>query len=346
MAFINTKKRKLAEDAHGAKNFHKSHKRHSSDHAPLSSIDFQAAVQPGNRKTADAASSLEEVSEKGNGSEADEEDLEEDEDEDKEDDDNDNENEQDGENEGEEEPKPEFEENRARRLEEKASPKRNPPVSDPESDPSPESSTEWASDAMTDSDVETHPDDKKKEVFKADDPSAFSSSISAILGYKLTRTQRANPILARSADAKAADEALLDLKLEKKARAEVKREKLEKESQGGGAGNLVVPTFGIDDHVEMESIVAYQKRERELRKLAEKGVIKMFNAFTHVREKAVEAQATGGSRAKKEEKATEMTKEGWLEYVGHGGKDKIEEKGKSKAVLEDGNAKKGTGGLR
>ena len=342
MANINSKKRKLAEDTHGAK---KSHKRHPSDHAPLSSIDSQAATQPRNRKTADAASSRVEVPDERNGSEVNEEDFEEDEDEDEEHDDDEHANE--GENEGEEELKPEFGKNRARRLEKKKRSLNDSPASDPQSDASSESSMEWASDAMLDSDVEVPPDHKRKEVFKSDDPSAFSSSMSAILGYKLTKTQRANPILARSADAKAADEALLDRKLEKKARAEMKREKLEKENLGGGAGSLIVPTFGSDEHAELGSIVAYQQRERELRKLAEKGVVKMFNAFTHVREKAVEAQATGGSRAKKAEKATEMTKEGWLEYVGHGGKGKIEDKGKSKDVLENGKVEeKGMGGLR
>ena len=98
---------------------------------------------------------------------------------------------------------------------------------------------------------------------------------------------------------------------------------------GGGAGELGGPTNEVGPHS------AYQQREKELRKMAQKGVIKMFNAFAHVREKAVEAQGTVGSRAKKEENATEMSKEGWLEYVGLGGKAKIEEMGKGKVVGGD-----------
>ncbi|CAF9922758.1 hypothetical protein IMSHALPRED_005756 [Imshaugia aleurites] len=226
-------------------------------------------------------------------------------------------------------------------------------ASDAKSVPSSESSTSRASDAALDSDGEPHPDNPKKERFKADDPNAFASSMRGILGYKLTRTQRANPILARSADAKEADEVLLDMKLEKKARAEMKRQKDEKgggyfdpnemmrETHGEGAGGMVGSASYTDDVKEMGSISAYQQREKELRKMAQRGVVKMFNAFAHVREKTVEAQGLVGSRAKKQEKAAEMTKEGWLEYVGLGGKGEVEENGKSKVARKDGVSKVG-----
>lgn len=237
-----------------------------------------------------------------------------------------------------EEPKPDDEESRASRLTSLAKTKarfeKSSLESDAESAASSESSTEWAFDAVSDSDSEPHPDSKKKEIFKADDPNAFASSMAGILGYKLTRTQRANPILARSADAKEADETLLDQKLEKKAKAEMKREKaakgdgnvdpaeIFKEIQGEGPSNMAGPTFGISGVKGMGSLSAHQQQEKALRKTAQRGVVKMFNAFARVREKAVEAQGMPGSKAKRQQKATEMTKEGWLEYVGHGGKGK------------------------
>lgn len=192
------------------------------------------------------------------------------------------------------------------------------------SDLSSESSTEPTSDAALDSDGEPQPD-ARKETFKADNPSAFASSMAGILGYKLTRTQRANPILARSATAKEADETLLDMKLEKQAKAEMKKEKFKKGGVGSGPdyGSAGVQGKGTQDPLEGEELLANQQQEKELRKMAQKGVIKMFNAFTAVREKTMEAQGLGGSRAKKEEKATEMSKEGWLEYIGQGGKGKV-----------------------
>lgn len=231
---------------------------------------------------------------------------------------------------------PEDEENRVAGLETKAEAqarsKKKRPASDPDSATSSDSSMEWASDAVSDSDGEPHPDKKKKEIVKADDPNAFAASMHGILGYKLTRTQRENPILARSADAKEADETLLDLKLEKKAKAEMRREKVEKGGQGRqtggmlreihgkGAGDMVDSTLWNSDVEGMGSVSAYQRHEKELRKMAQRGVVKMFNAFAHVSEKAIEAQGMVGSKAKKEEKVTKMTKEGWLEHIGLGGK--------------------------
>lgn len=222
----------------------------------------------------------------------------------------------------------------ARRQQRKARHENILSASDPESDTGSESSMEWASDAVLESDDESHPEtnNRKKELVKADDPSAFATSMSAILSSNLTRTQRANPILARSADAKEAESALLDRKLEKKVRAEMKREKGDKGGWEPGIMMMIKDDVHVGESLgetgEIGPHAAYQRREKELRKMAQRGVVKMFNAFAHVREKAVEAQGVGGSRAKREEKATEMTKEGWLEYVGLGGKGKVEEKGK------------------
>ena len=215
--------------------------------------------------------------------------------------------------------------------------------SDSESTNSSESTIEWGFNADSGSDAEPLPDRQKKNTLKSDDPDAFASSMSKILGYKLSRTQRANPILARSADAKAADEALADMKLEKKARAEMKREKLEKAGleprignlsrgvHGEGAGDVSAPGNRIKESEDVSTVSAYYQHEKELRKTAQRGVVKMFNAFAHVREKAAETQGPLGSKAGKE-KATEMSKEGWLEFVGQGGKDKVEGKAKGTVV--------------
>ena len=180
----------------------------------------------------------------------------------------------------------------------------------PTSTLSSDTSPEPPSDASTDSETDPHPDDtEKKEPHKADNPSAFATSMAGILNYKLTTTQRSHPILARSAAAKEADATLLDQKLEKKAKAEMKKKEIHGDE-------------GAEDPLLAE-VVANQQREKELRKMAQRGVVKMFNAFNSVRERALEAQGMGGSRAKKEEKATEMSKEGWLEFVGQGGKGKV-----------------------
>ena len=342
MAYTN-KKRKLVEDTRGDDFANQSHKRHYSNHAPLSSNSDRSAVQlkkseaelisrskqpavadtatssaeeassssvrRANAKSTDTsntqpiqkATKQTKISGKAVGSssdrapavkESDEDDEEKDEDDDA-----------------------------TYSAEEQESEPENGTASDIDSAPSSESSRERASDAELDSDGEPHPNNnKKREPLKADNPNAFASSMAGILSYKLTKTQRANPILARSADAKEADETIQDMKLEKKAKAEMKREKLKKEGKDSQvAGD---PVRDADGSLEVQGIFANQQREKELRKMAEKGVVKMFNAFNSVREKAAEAQILVGSRAKKEERATEMSKEGWLEYVGQGGKAK------------------------
>lgn len=391
MAFVDSRKRKLAED--GAKVFTKSYKRHRFDHTPipayqaqlrngktdeaidiagatkapsvkrvakqqqasgkasLSSADPAPAVRPAkarpSKKTAQKQVSSSEIfsSDEGDTFVADidadkasnlalfaasispseensgpgDESEEEDDFEDEEEDDDDEEELQ---------PQTVNKDPPAQRPKKKARREKNRQSSDPGSDTS---SMEWASDAILNSDGSSHPSKKKKEPIKADDPNAFASSMSAILGSNLTRTQRINPILARSADAKEADAALLDRKLEKRARAEMRREKSDK---GGWQPDVISgesrlgESVGADKEEGMGPYAAYQQREKELRKMAQRGVVKMFNAFAHVREKAGEAQGVvGGSRAKREERATEMSKEGWLEYVGLGGKGKVEEKG-------------------
>ena len=296
--------------------------------------------------------------------------------------------------------------------------------------PDSEGSLEWASDAVhLNRYGEEHPDNKKKEIFKVDDPSVFATSMSNILGLRLTRTQRTNPILARSKDARAADDGILDRKLEKtltrkwknetveieggwlkaaEAALEFERVRLEEieiqkekeieekrlrdverarrleegleplpdtedessEEELDEDGNVIpkeeeeipeyvdpIPGSNVhdlahgkgsggpfgsawdsdEDFIEKHKYYKYQLREKKMRKTAEKGVIKMFNAFTTAHEKTVELQGLVGSKAKKEEKATEMSKEGWLDYiVGLGGKPKREEKGTGKIEEEVG----------
>ena len=322
MALINSKKRKLAEDTHSATFLIKTHKRHHSDHAPLSSIDDQAAMELRDRKTAsgktsrpsaDQALSLKpmKVGQSKNFAQ-----------------------------------KQKVSNSSPSSLDEGGLPIAEP--IDTDADAASKLAPDAASTSLSEevssegdgaaeedeenSDSKPHPDNKKREAFKADDPGAFASSMSAILGSKLTKAQRENPILVRSAHAKEADEALLDLKLEKEARREMRREKKELEKHGmgmqpdgEGARDTMGDAFRTLDVDNVGSVSAHQQREKELRKMAEKGVIKMFNAFTHAREKTAEVQGLAGSRAKKEEKATEMTKEGWLEFVGHGGQGKVQE---------------------
>ena len=67
------------------------------------------------------------------------------------------------------------------------------------------------------------------------------------------------------------------------------------------------------------SVGELQEQERRLRKTAQRGVVKLFNAVRAAQVKAEEAKAQGGSRGRKEERVGEMSKKGFLEMVAGGG---------------------------
>ena len=80
----------------------------------------------------------------------------------------------------------------------------------------------------------------------------------------------------------------------------------------GVDGNQVVKTEGM-------SVRELQEQEKRLRKTAQRGVVKLFNAVRAAQVKAEEARAKGGTRARQEERVGEMSKQGFLEMVASGG---------------------------
>jgi len=65
----------------------------------------------------------------------------------------------------------------------------------------------------------------------------------------------------------------------------------------------------------------YQEQERRLRKTAQRGVVKLFNAVRQAQVRGEEAaRSAKGGRGRKEEKVNEMSREGFLELVAGGGR--------------------------
>ena len=83
--------------------------------------------------------------------------------------------------------------------------------------------------------------------------------------------------------------------------------------------------LGTDAGVEGE-VGAMIEEEKRLRKTAQRGVVKLFNAVRQAQvrgeEARREAKVGGGSRGRKEEKVGEMSKKGFLEMVAGGGVEK------------------------
>lgn len=122
-----------------------------------------------------------------------------------------------------------------------------------------------------------------RKLKKRNDPTAFATSITRILATKLTTTKRSEPILARSKDAQTAHKELADSKLSEKARRQILAEKRAAREKG-----RVTDVLGLRD--ASTSTAAVTAKEKELRRTAQKGVIKLFNAVRAAQVKGEAAQ--------------------------------------------------------
>ena len=171
----------------------------------------------------------------------------------------------------------------------------------------------------SDSDVSETSTAAARKVKKRNDPDAFATSISRILNTKLTSTKRSEPILARSKDAETANKELADSKLNEKARRQILAEKRALREKG-----RVKDVLGLNDtDVSTAEVTA---KEKELRRTAQKGVIKLFNAVraAQVKGEMAEQQAKEQNMvgiAKREEKVKEMSKQGFLDMITGGQKE-------------------------
>jgi hypothetical protein len=157
---------------------------------------------------------------------------------------------------------------------------------------------------------------------KRNDPTAFATSLSKILSTKLSASKRSDPVLSRSVAAHEASKAAVDIALEAKARRKLKEQKrvaLEK----GRVKDILVATIDESGEPEMTTsdILAIEKA---LRKTAQRGVIRMFNAVRAAQvqaadaEKSVRKEGVIGKNTR-EEKINEMSKKGFLDLIASGG---------------------------
>lgn len=149
--------------------------------------------------------------------------------------------------------------------------------------------------------------------------------MSKILSSKLSTSKRADPVLARSATAALANAELAESRLELKARRKLLEERklaLEK----GRVKDVILGTdaprppgaAGEGEGTAGEAM----ELERRLRKTAQRGVVKLFNAVRAAQVKGEEAARQGGAPGRKKERVAEMSRQGFLELVAGGGKGK------------------------
>ncbi|EPS37713.1 hypothetical protein H072_8588 [Dactylellina haptotyla CBS 200.50] len=146
---------------------------------------------------------------------------------------------------------------------------------------------------------------------KRSDPTAFATSMSKILGSHLTSAARKDPILVRS---KQTAHKIDDQKLEAKAKrllTQQKREALEK-----GRVKDIIPK----DDASGEEVKAVMEKEKALRKIAQRGVIKLFNAVRAAQVKGEEARKDSKVKGTlgidtRNKNVTEISKESFLDMI-------------------------------
>ncbi|GAB7351077.1 hypothetical protein MBLNU459_g1551t1 [Dothideomycetes sp. NU459] len=153
---------------------------------------------------------------------------------------------------------------------------------------------------------------------KRNDPTVFATSMSKILGTKLTSTKRSDPVLSRSAAATAASKEMVDQRLEAKARRQLNVEKRQAMEKG-----RIRDVLGLDS--TDVSTADIQEQERRLKKTAQRGVVKLFNAVRAAQVKGEQAREDAKKEgvvgmAQREERVSEMSKKGFLDLIAGGGK--------------------------
>jgi hypothetical protein len=149
--------------------------------------------------------------------------------------------------------------------------------------------------------------------------------MSKILGSKLSISKRSDPVLSRSTNAIQASKEITDLALEKKAKNKLKAEKREALEKGRvkdvlGASTAFDAANGRGEGATVQETMELEKR---LRKTAQRGVVKLFNAVRAAQikgeEAAREARAKGLiGHGRREEKVNEMSKKGFLDLIAGG----------------------------
>ena len=158
---------------------------------------------------------------------------------------------------------------------------------------------------------QTNTGGKRRAIPKRNDPTAFSTSISKILSTKLPSSARADPVLSRSKYAAQLSSEFANEKLDKQARAKMRAEKKEELDRG-----RVRDVAGIERG--LSGIVA--EDEKRLRKMAQRGVVKLFNAVRAAQVRGEEAAKDERKKGtvgmgEREKAVNEVSKQGFLELI-------------------------------
>ncbi|KAJ6438370.1 glycosyltransferase family 32 protein [Purpureocillium lavendulum] len=162
-----------------------------------------------------------------------------------------------------------------------------------------------------------------KSKAKRNDPTAFATSLSKILSTKLSASKRSDPVLSRSAAAHEASKAAVDSALEAKAKRQIKEQRRKALEKGRVKDVLVATTSEATGEPETTTSEILDK-EKKLRKVAQRGVVTLFNAVRAAQVKATEAEKSARKEGvigmgQRESKVNELSKKGFLDLIASGG---------------------------
>jgi hypothetical protein len=180
-------------------------------------------------------------------------------------------------------------------------------------------------DSADDSDAQASPNLIPKR--KRNDPEAFATSMSKILQSKLSTSKRNDPVLSRSVTALQASKEITDQALEKKVKHKLREERkaaLDKGRVKDVLGASTAFDAATVDGKTAPSTAETMEAEKRLRKTAQRGVVKLFNAVRAAQIKGEEAAREARKKglvgySRREEKVNEMSKKGFLELIAGGG---------------------------
>jgi Rrp15p len=152
---------------------------------------------------------------------------------------------------------------------------------------------------------------QRKASTKRNDPEAFSTSITKILSTKLSQNARKDPVLSRSREAVQASNDIANERLEKRAKAKLRADRKEDLERGRVKDVLGLTTGDAGQTAE---------EEKRLRRIAQKGVVKLFNAVRAAQVKGREAAEEARKKstvgfANREQKTNEAVTQGFLDFI-------------------------------
>ncbi|UNI18744.1 pre-60S ribosomal particles component [Purpureocillium takamizusanense] len=162
-----------------------------------------------------------------------------------------------------------------------------------------------------------------KSKAKRNDPTAFATSLSKILSTKLSSSKRSDPVLSRSAAAHEASKAAVDSALESKAKRQLKEQK-RRALEKGRVKDVLIATASETTGVPETTTSEILDKEKKLRKVAQRGVVTLFNAVRAAQVKATEAEKSARKEGvigigQRESKVNELSKKGFLDLIASGG---------------------------